>query len=324
MIEYSIIIRTTGKAGEKYKKLLQSVSNLSIKPKEIIVVLPEGYKLPEDRIGNERFFFCPKGMVIQRLYGLEKCRTRYALFSDDDIAFSNDFIQKLSKPVVSGEFGFSAGPLVEFFPCKGVQTLIAILTGSSIPTVFHKNRYNSILRTTGYSFNRNINANLHKIIETQSAPWTCFFADVDKFRSIHFEDELWLDRCGYSCHDDTSMFYKAWLRGIKSAIVIDAIYDHLDGKTSTRGNKEHVFYGTGFNTIVFWHRFLSEGNCVKKAWSKICINYRIISQKFYNSLNRLRNKITSEDQKAFNKGVADGWKWISSTEYKQLPSVYRR
>ena len=56
MLEYSVIIRTTGKAKEKYKKLLQSISNLQPKPKDIIVVLPEGCELPKNQLGNEHFF----------------------------------------------------------------------------------------------------------------------------------------------------------------------------------------------------------------------------------------------------------------------------
>ena len=41
MIDYSVIIRTTGNAHMKYRKLLDSISRLVPKPKEVIVVLPE-------------------------------------------------------------------------------------------------------------------------------------------------------------------------------------------------------------------------------------------------------------------------------------------
>lgn len=102
-IDYSVIIRTTGKAGEKYQRLLQSVANLDPQPKEVIVVLPKGYTLPEDQLGWESFFFCPKGMVIQRLYGIAQCKTAYALICDDDIGFAPDFVRKLHAPLETGE-----------------------------------------------------------------------------------------------------------------------------------------------------------------------------------------------------------------------------
>ena len=156
MIDYSVIIRTTGKAGEKYRRLLQSIASLEPQPREVIVVLPEGYALPEDQLGWETFCFCPKGMVIQRLHGIDQCKTPYALISDDDIAFDPDFVRKLHEPLASGGYGISAGPLPEFFPGKGLPTIMSVLTGASGPTLFHKERYNTLWRTTGYSFNRNI------------------------------------------------------------------------------------------------------------------------------------------------------------------------
>lgn len=319
MIDYSVIIRTTGKAGEKYRKLLQSIAALEPQPKEVIVVLPEGYDLPEDRLGWETFSFCPKGMVIQRLYGIAQCKTPYALICDDDIAFAPDFVQKLHPPIATGEYGLSVGPLPEFFPGKGLPTIMSVLTGASSPAVFHRNRYNTVWRTTGYSFVRKIKPG--RLYETQSAPWTCFYADMEKLRSIRFEDELWLDKNGYSAHDDTAMFYKAWCRGIKSVVVADAPYQHLDAKTSTRGNMEKAQYATGFNDVVFWHRFLSGGKPIAHLWSGLCIRYRLLTQKLYNRLNRLRGRTTVEETAAFAAGVKAGWAWLKTEEYQKLPSV---
>ena len=319
MIDYSVIIRTTGKAGEKYRKLLQSISALEPQPKEVIVVLPEGYELPADQLGWETFYHCPKGMVTQRLYGIAQCKTPYALISDDDIAFGPDFVQKLHAPLATCEYGISAGPLPEFFPGKGLPTIMSVLTGASGPSIFHKRRYNSVWKTTGYSFNRNLKPG--RLYETQSAPWTCFYADIQKLRSIRFEDELWLDKNGYSAHDDTCMFYKAWLRGIKSVIVADAPYQHLDAKTSTRGNMEKALFATGFNDVVFWHRYLSGGNLVERTWSKTCIHYRLMTQKLYNHLNKLRGRMSDEEIAAFESGIKAGWEWIKTEEYQTLPSV---
>ena len=319
MIDYSVIIRTTGKAGEKYRKLLASIAALEPQPREVIVVLPEGYALPEDQLGWETFYHCPKGMVIQRLQGIAGCKTPYSLISDDYIAFGPDFVKKLHAPLVEGKYGISAGPLPEFFPGKGLPTIMSVLTGASGPSLFHRERYNTVWKTTGYSFNRNLEPG--KLYETQSAAWTCFYADMEKLRSIRFEEELWLDKNGYSAHDDTAMFYKAWLRGIKSVIVADAPYRHLDAKTSTRGNMEKALYATGFNDVVFWHRFLSGETPLEKAWSRLCIRYRFAAQGLYYRLNKLRGRMTAEEIQAFESGVRAGWKWLGSEEYRDLPPV---
>lgn len=319
MIDYSVIIRTTGKAEEKYRRLLSSIESLEPKPQEVIVVLPEGYALPKDQLGWETFCFCPKGMVIQRLHGISQCKTKYALICDDDIAFEPDFVEKLHSPLVEGKYGLSAGPLPEFFPGKGLPTIMSALTGASGPTIFHRNRYNTVWKTTGYSFNRNLKSG--KLYETQSAAWTCFYADVEKLRSIRFEDELWLDLNGYSAHDDTAMFYKAWIRGIKSVIVADAPYQHLDARTSTRGNMEKALYATGFNDVVFWHRFLRGEKLLQKWWSCLCIRYRFRAQALYNRLNLLRGRMTREEIHAFQRGMEAGWEWLDSQNYRNLPPV---
>lgn len=319
MIDYSVIIRTTGRAGEKYRRLLSSIEALEPRPREVIVVLPEGYGLPSDRLGWETFYFCPKGMVIQRLHGIAQCKTKYALISDDDIAFGPDFVQKLAAPLETGTYGVSAGPLVEFFPAPGIQTLLSAFLGGAVPTVLHRDRYNTVLKTTGYAFNRELIPGC--LYETQSAPWTCFFADVQKLRSIHFEDELWLDKNGYSAHDDTAMFYKAWLRGVTPVIAADARYQHLDAKTSKVGNPKAPYAG-GFNTVVFWHRFIYSQceSLPEKLWAKFCIHYHLFMREMWALLKLLR-KPDRSGTPTFRDGVCAGWKWITSEEYASLPPV---
>ena len=319
MIDYSVIIRTTGRAGEKYRRLLSSIEALEPRPREVIVVLPEGCGLPSDRLGWETFYFCPKGMVIQRLHGIAQCKTKYALISDDDIAFGPDFVQKLAAPLETGKYGISAGPLVEFFPAPGLSAVVSMLLGGAAPTVLHRDRYNTVLKTTGYSYNRHLQPG--RPYETQSAPWTCFFADVQKLRSIRFEDELWLDKNGYAAHDDTSMFYKAWLRGVTPVVVSDARYQHLDAKTSKVGNPKAPYAG-GFNTVVFWHRFIYSqcGSLPEKLWAKICIHYHLLMREMWALLKQLR-KPDRSGTPTFRDGVCAGWKWITSEEYASLPPV---
>ncbi len=320
-IDYSVIIRTTGKAGEKYRKLLDSISGLKPQPKEVIVVLPEGYELPEDQIGWETFYFCKKGMVIQRLTGLEMCKTKYALFADDDISFKDTFVQKLYQALDNGKYGFSIGPLVNFFPQTKAQILVSAIMGAAVPTVFRKNYYNYILRTAGYSYNSKIHASRN--YETQSAPWTCFFADAEKMRSLHLEEEIWLDKNGYSAHDDTTMFYKGWLCGAKTIVCTDAEYEHLDARTSFRNNRSPVLYSMNFNTVVFWHRFIykQQKNIILKMFSKICILYRFFWVFVFDLLDVLRKRMKITDMNVRMKGFFDAWNYIKTEEYLNLPVV---
>lgn len=115
--------RMTGEAGEKYQKLLDSIELLDPQPKEIIVVLPNGSKQPL-RKGNETYYFCTKVMINQRVYGIKKCKTKYALICDDDISFGKDFIKKLNEPVEKGVYSFSSAPLLDFLPNRGYRAYV--------------------------------------------------------------------------------------------------------------------------------------------------------------------------------------------------------
>ena len=64
---YSIAIRTLGRAGVKYRKLLDSIAESKIQPDKVIVVLPKGSQLPEEKLGWEQFVFCEKSMIQQRI-----------------------------------------------------------------------------------------------------------------------------------------------------------------------------------------------------------------------------------------------------------------
>lgn len=318
-IDYSVIIRTTGKAGEKYRKLLRSIEALEPKPREVIVVLPEGYALPEDRLGWENFYFCPKGMVVQRLHGIAQCKTPYALICDDDVAFGPDFVRKLHEPLEEGRGGLSIAPLYSFLPQKGVRAVVDAVLGGGVPTVFHRDRYCSVLRTTGYSYNRKLNVN-KKYYETQSAAWTCFYADVRSLRAIDFEvEQMWLDRHGYSALDDQAMFYKAWLRGVKTIVVSNAFYEHLDARTSTRESREPVIFSRVFNRIVFWHRFIysQESSLLGKTWARFCFSYYWAM----NGIFTLLRRIPAGEKDIRTRARKEAKAYLLSDAYRNLPPV---
>ena len=65
--DYSVTIRTLGTAEDKYQRTLDSIATQSIQPKEVIIVLANGYECPKEQLGYERFVFVDKGMVNQRV-----------------------------------------------------------------------------------------------------------------------------------------------------------------------------------------------------------------------------------------------------------------
>ena len=56
-MQYTAVIRTLGTAGEKYQTLLNSLVAQTIQPSAILVYIAEGYPLPKDTLGKERYIY---------------------------------------------------------------------------------------------------------------------------------------------------------------------------------------------------------------------------------------------------------------------------
>lgn len=317
-IDYAIVVRTIGKAGEKYRKLLKSIDNLEQRPKEVIIVLPEGYDIPKEKLGYEKFVFSPKGMISQRLYGLYQTNCTYILFCDDDISFNSNYINMLYEPIKQGIADATVAPLIEFLPEKGIKSFVSILLGSAIPTIFNKQNYITILRSSGWSYNRiNLN-NSKKYYNTQSAAWTNFFIKRETMLKIRLEDEIWLEKFKYASLDDQTMFYKLYKMNYRTLVVSNAVYVHEDAKTSIKELKLEPIYTSGFNHYVFWHRFIYSfhNDRFNKLLDIICFQYWYIMNLVY---NRLKNG--KEVANIFNNGVIDAKEYIKSREYNELPGI---
>ena len=88
-------IRTLGTAEDKYQRTLDSIATQSIQPKEVIIVLANGYECPKEQLGYERFVFVDKGMVNQRVACFDESSSEYTLALDDDVEFSSNFVASL-------------------------------------------------------------------------------------------------------------------------------------------------------------------------------------------------------------------------------------
>lgn len=93
-LSYSVVIRTLGNTGLKYKALLDSIAKQTIQPEEIIVAIPDGYEL-DYSYGNEHIVRCKKGMTTQRAEGILAAKSDYILIVDDDVEFEATMVEEL-------------------------------------------------------------------------------------------------------------------------------------------------------------------------------------------------------------------------------------
>lgn len=326
-ISYSVAIRTLGTSGEKYTKLMQSIAKQKIQAKQIIVILPHGYKAPEKILGTEEFYFCKKSMVMQRLEALKYVNTDYILFCDDDIEFDENFTEKLLQPIAEGKADCTAGPLLDFFPPDNIKyKLASVLGGACVMIKGRRNTYTRILKTGGWSYNHDINTNENILYDAESLAWTCFMISKKVMMGIEFEKELWTEKFGYSAFEDRVMFYKLLHRGYKTKVVSNALYIHNDGKSSTSQLKLEPYYAGAFNHYVFWHRYIYSlsNSFAEKLWSRICIEYYLLMSKIYHKTLYLLKKENKEIYKCICKAQKEAKDFVKSEEYMNLPKVIKK
>lgn len=314
-MEYTAVIRTLGTAGEKYQQLLDSLECQSIKPKDIIVYIAEGYSLPKETIGEERYVYVKKGMVAQRALSYDEVKTEYILYLDDDLLFPKDTVANMyfllkenNGDVISPDiFPNAVRPLI--------SELMMTLSGRMRARRGDKKWGYKVMRTGGYSYNKNPNI----VLQSQTNAGAMFLCKKDDFLRIKFDDELWLDEQKYALGDDQVMFYKMHKNGLKILTWYDHKVEHLDGGDNLSPEKERnlIYSDFRFKTI-FWHRFifLPEKKNLKKLWSTLCIGYAFLFALII-SLIKFQFDILKLKWDAIN----DGRNFIKSNEYKLLTRI---
>lgn len=321
---YSVVIRTLGLAGEKYRRMLNAIERQTVKPKEILVVLAEGYKLPPEQLGYERFVFSKKGIVTQRSFGAKQAIGDYCLFLDDDLDFEDNLVEKLYEPIRTGIADVTFPLLTEMLPQKGFRTLLPLLTISAVPMVFNKEKsYTRILKSGGWSYNRNVDEENVNYYRAESAPGACYLVKREHAVKIRFEEERWLELTSFSLPDDQINFYKYHVLGYKIYGVSHVAIEHLDGGGNSPERALKATYSLAKHKIIFWHRFIYKNDPIlmSQIISVICFMYWLVSSTILKCITDCLLKHNVVLFKTFLKGVRDGFAYLKTSEYKLLPIV---
>lgn len=316
-MEYSVAIRTLGTAGEKYQILLDSLNQQTIKPKKILVYIPYGYDLPKETIGWEEYVRCPKGMITQRSLPFDEIDTDYILFCDDDISLEPSSVQRLFQGLDENG-GDCISP--NTFPIERNKTLDRIKTVLSAYTFPRKNDGWAfrVMRNGSYTYNTQPDK---EVLPSESAAGPCMLIKKSSYLSIHFNDERWLESFKYPLGEDLLFYYKMHMMGKRVLVHYNAGIVHLDAGTS------------GKNLPVDWIR--------KNAAISVIIPYRIkYDLKHVNSLEKIRVIMSCWGKYAeqlffltvknllkngrfvlldYIKGLVDGWHFVRSDKYQEVP-----
>lgn len=264
---YSIVIRTLGNTGIKYRTMLNAIERQTVKPQEVIVSIPDGYSL-DHTLGYEKIVRCNKGMVTQRSAGIEAAQGEYLLVLDDDLDFPPDFAEKMHRFLKERDLdcvlafptysvGSNNNPTTQkHLPIKEIARK---LRGAFTGQVFYSNKksewFDVITSTAGHRTYVNCEDKL-----CQAGCFQCFFIKGSMAKDVRFDEEVWLEQGSlskYAAYDDAVFFYKLYLHGGRIAYTPDTGYTHLDAGAGRPAKskleaKRIRLYTIARNRTLFW------------------------------------------------------------------------
>lgn len=317
-MQYTAVIRTLGKAGDKYQILLNTLMKQTIAPKDIIVYIAEGYDIPMETIGIERYVYVKKGMVAQRALPYDEVETEYILFLDDDLYFPNDGVEKLYDALLKNDAEVVSPNVFENAKIPACDKIRMAFLGLNIPLFCEKKYAYKVLRGGGFSYNNNP---IKPVYESTTNAGPCFFCKKSDFLKIRFEEELWLDETFYALPEDQVMFYKMHLCGLKILTSFDSGIIHLDAGSTNQGNplkKLNNLYSESRNKLIFWHRFifLCENNLIFRLWSILCIAYV-----YFIRICVMCLKLQRRELGVWLAGMRSAYKFLKSDDYIKIKRV---
>ena len=286
MHNYCAVIRTLGKAGNKYQQLLESLQNQTYKPSKIIVYLAEGYERPAETIGVEHIVYVPKGMVAQRALPYDEVDTEWMLMLDDDVAIEPDGVERLFKALENSKADVIG---CDFFPHHSLplSTRVAMaLLLTSIPRIGQRNRGYTVncLGTDCY------NPKPKDIAWSSTNAGPAMLCRKKDFLKIKFEEDLWLDQSPYAIPEDKVMFYKMHLSGLKILTHYNSGFTHLDaGSAMTSDRQVKTAYSMARNNHIFYQIYIWPNLSIwKKPIARLLQAYQKLAASIYSAIGDLR------------------------------------
>lgn len=298
---YSVVIRTLGNTGEKYRTLLESIARQNIRPEEIIVVIPNGYNL-DFSIGNERIVRSEKGMVTQRAVGIKEAKSEYILVVDDDLQFDEDFVLNMYNSLIDDKLDCvlsfqnslakenanpSSKSTINNLVRGKLMSFRRVFTGQHIVTYRKESKWFD--EVTACAGHKTYESNPYGLCNCGC--FQCFFSKTSVAQKVHLEKELWLEQGSiskYAAYDDMVFFYKMFLNDGRIAYSRKASYIHLDAGAGRPAKskleaKRIRLYSIARNRTFFWYKFLWSPAKKQERLHILCGGiYAIVNYSIYN------------------------------------------
>ena len=206
---YCAAIRTLGRAGHKYLRLLQSLQAQTQPPLKILVYLADDCPPPPETLGCETLVRVPRGMVAQRALPYDEVTTPYLLLLDDDLYLPPRTVEMLAEAIQQHDGDAVAVDVFRNHELPWPLKVRSALTNWALPRPNDGWAF-KLLANGSFTYN---NHPPQGACPSQTAAGAASLWRTDVLRALHLDHECWLDRRGFAYGEDLLHFRKLTLNG---------------------------------------------------------------------------------------------------------------
>ncbi len=315
--KYDVLIRTIGKAGEKYVDEIRSLYHQTILPNRVIVYIAEGFNLPP-RVDKEEYIIVHKGLVHQRAV-IPDDNVDFLLVLDDDVYMPPDAVEKMYAQLINNSVDCV---IPDTFPTHNLsmkEKLVAYFSNDVTPRC--NDGYAVKIKKSG-AFSYNNCPPKGALLETQCGAGPAFFIKKATFAAIRYSEEVWVDDFpAGTFYEDQLMFYKLYKNGCRMQMWYDSGVKHLDAGTNNQKEKsyEKLLYRAMANYVI-WHRSIL--GTVTGSWERFLCHMAY----FYRFMCGVNTRLvfaclrfSPKHFVAYIKGNIKGIRYVQGDVYKNLP-----
>lgn len=316
---YSIVIRSLGTAGDKFRRELESICAQTVQPERVLVYIADGYDRPEFTIGREEYAWVPKGMMSQRVLHYDEIHSDCILMLDDDVLLAPDSAERMLKALVENNADCVGADVFENHRMPFLTKVYAVITNLVFP---HRSRFWAfrIHRNGSFSYNSRPSKSFYW---SQSSGGPAALWRKEAFLRMHFENELWLESLGFPYGEDALMFYKLFSNNGRLGVLYDAGITNLDAQSSSavfRKSSEHIYVRTKASFMIWYRSIYRNGKdtATSRFLAAIAFGFKTL----WLTLVMCGAAVIKWDSRfitSYFKGLRDGWKAVHSPEFKSLP-----
>ena len=315
LLRYSIAIRTLATNVEVLKLELESIARQTKQPDKVVIYIAEGYEKPCFQVGKEEYVWVKKGMVAQRALEYGEIDSEVVLMLDDDVELAPDSAERMLKAMEEQGADCVAADTFKNQEMTLRQKLLAFISNGVYARGDDGWAFKQC-RNGAFSFNGNP---YKQFCWTETFAGPCWIVKKSVLKSVHLEDELWLDKLGFSYGDDAVESYKLFVNGFKCGVLYDSGVKNLDAKTSSGvyHKTERKFYTRSYGMFATWWRMIYTSR--DKQWLSVLLFGLKAGWQLNLHVMLGFVKLNVKIPLNYIKGLKDAWVFVHSDEFKAIP-----